>query len=159
MRRTKVRLGRSILAAGTALCCCLGAAGEAKATLGGDVASVASNGQHLVAATRVLKLATGELHILQVPSGIVVHEYLSPSGAVYAVTWRGARAPDLRELLGPYFTQVAHRDAGEFAGHHRLSLVGSDLLVRSSGHRGAFVGRAWVPSLVPSGVNVDTSIE
>lgn len=159
MRRANVRFGKSALAAGAIVCSSLGVAGQAHATLGGDVASVAANEQHLVAAKQVQKLASGELHILQLPSGIVVHEYVSSTGAVYAVTWRGSRMPDLRELLGPYFTQLSQRGSREPSGHHRMSMVGSDLVLRSSGHRGSFVGRAWVPSLLPSGVNVDTSIE
>jgi hypothetical protein len=135
------------------LCCSLGAAREASATLGGDVASIASNEQRLAGARRVEKLASGERHDLQLRSGIVVHEYVSAAGAVYAISWSGPTMPDLRELLGPYFGQLERREGG--GGHNRMTIVGSDLVVRSGGRRGSFAGRAWVPSLVPSGVNVE----
>jgi hypothetical protein len=40
-----------------------------------------------------------------------------------------------------------------------MTLTGSDLVIQSSGHRRSFVGRAWVPSLVPSSVNLDNVLE
>jgi hypothetical protein len=133
-----------------------GATREARATLGGDVASVATNERSLVAARHIEKLAVGERHVLVLPSGTVVHEYLSASGAVYAITWRGPRRPDLRELLGAYFPQLATRVPG---GHHRVDFTGVDLRVQAMGHRRSSSGRAWVPSLVPAGVSVDASVE
>jgi hypothetical protein len=155
----KLKLGRVFLAASVILCG-LGARQDAHATLGGDAASVAANQQHLGAARQVQKLAAGERHDLQLPSGIVVHEYVSPQGAVYAITWRGPRKPDLRELLGSYFAQLSRRELRRAGGgHHRLDLDGEDLVLRSSGHRSSFTGRAWVPSLVPAGVNVDTALD
>lgn len=159
MRTTKGRLFRVSFAIAVASSCCLGAAREAGATLGGDLASVATNQQHLAATRQVTKLASGERHDLQLASGIVVHEYVSPAGEVYAITWRGPRVPDLRELLGRYFTQLANRDSRPRGGHHRMTLNGADLVIQSSGHRRSFAGRAWVPSLVPSGVNLDSVLE
>ncbi len=159
MRVTNIKLARALLAASIVSCSCLVAARDAHATLGGDVASVVSNEQHLVATRQVVKLASGERHELQLPSGIVVHEYVSPAGAVYAITWHGPRKPDLRELLGPYFAQLAQRSSQARLGHHRMLLEGNDLVIRSSGHRGTSSGRAWVPSLVPAGVNLDTTLE
>jgi len=139
--------------------CGLGAAGRAGATLGGDVPSVLANQAHLGAARQVQKVAGGERHELTLPSGIVVHQYVSARGAVYAITWKGPRLPDLRELLGPYFAQLERRDAYAPLGHHRLSLDGTDFSIRSAGHRGSFSGRAWVPSLVPAGVTIDNSLD
>jgi hypothetical protein len=150
-----MKIGRAFLATGAITGCLLGVPKNAHATLGGDVVSIAANEEHLNGVRHVLKLASGERHDLELPSGIVVHQYVAPGGAVYAITWRGPRMPDLRELLGPYFEQLARRDLRPWNGHHRVNLVGSDLMVRSSGHRGSFAGRAWVPSLVPAGIGVD----
>jgi hypothetical protein len=130
---------------------------DARATLGGDVTSVEANQRQLGGARNVKKLATGERHDLTLPTGVVVHEYVSASGAVYAITWHGPQMPDLRELMGPYFAQLSHRTSR--LGHHQLSLTGADLEVRSAGHRHTFGGRAWVPSLVPAGVTIDASLE
>jgi hypothetical protein len=159
MREARGKLARLLVATSVASCCCLGAAQDANATLGGDVASVAANQRNLGGARQVQKLASGERHELQLPSGIVVREYVAPGGAVYAITWRGPRMPDLRELLGPYFAQLARRDVRQREGHHRLTLTGSDLEIRASGHRRTFAGRAWVPSLVPAGVDLDAVLD
>jgi hypothetical protein len=148
---------RALVATAIVVFGCFGTEGRARATLGGDAASVADNQAHLGAARIVRKLASGERHELTLPSGLVVHEYVSPNGAVYAVTWSGPRMPDLRELLGPYFAQLSA--GASKGGHHHVSLTGSDLVVRSAGHRGSFAGRAWVPSLVPPGVKVDVSLD
>jgi hypothetical protein len=152
-----VKLCRTLAASSVLVLACLGNASDAHATLGGDVASVAANSRGLGAARQVKTLPAGERHELTLPSGIVVHEYVSPGGAVYAITWRGPRMPDLRELLGPYFAQLSGRASS--GGHHRMNLTGSDLVVQSVGHRRWFTGRAWVPSLVPPGVKVDASLD
>jgi Protein of unknown function (DUF2844) len=154
------KLGKTVAATGALLIGCLGVGPEARATLGGNVASIDENQAHLGGARRVETLATGERHVIELPSGIVLHEYVSPSGAVYAIAWRGPRMPDLRELLGAYFTQLSDRTGRAPGGsHHRMNLTGTDLVVQSSGHRGSFAGRAWVPSLVPSGVEIDASLD
>jgi hypothetical protein len=40
-----------------------------------------------------------------------------------------------------------------------MNVDGSDLVIRSAGHNHSFAGRAWVPSLLPAGVNPDTSLD
>jgi hypothetical protein len=158
MGAINARVGRALVATCLVVGCWL-TGQDAQATLGGDGASVAANQQHLGGALQMQKLAQGERHELRLPSGIVVREYVSPGGAVYAITWSGPTMPDLRELLGSYFAQLARRDSHPHSGHHRMTMTGSDLEIRSSGHGRAFVGRAWVPSLVPAGVHPDTSLD
>jgi hypothetical protein len=151
------RLGRVLVAGAAAVAGVTCAASDARATLGADVASVDADVQATTATRVVQKLAVGERHELTLPSGTVVHEYLSPAGAVYAITWRGPRMPDLRTMLGPYFAQLSH--ARMKGSHHDATLTGTDFVLRSAGHGNNFSGRAWVPSLVPAGVAVDASLE
>jgi hypothetical protein len=124
---------------------------DAHATLGGDVPSIEANAVALGGVRSVQPTATGERHDVVLPSGTVVHEYVSSAGAVYAISWQGVGPANLRELLGPRFAQVegAHRSGG----HHVWSFVGADLIVRTMGHRRTFAGHAWIPSLVPAGVD------
>lgn len=154
---TSKNLGRALLAV-CVVCVGVGAGRTAHATLGGNVASIAVNHQHLGGDQHVLKLASGERHELQLPSGIVVHQYVSSTGAVYAVAWSGPRMPDLRELLGTYFPKMAQARRLPTGGHTIMVREGDDLVVQSTGHHGRFVGRAWVPSLAPAGVNLDSSL-
>lgn len=134
---------------------CLAAPRDARATLGGDLTSVAENQQHLSSTRQVIRIPSGERHDLLLPSGTLVREYVSPSGAVYAISWRGPRVPDLRELLGPHFAELANRD--RTGGHNRMTVTGADLVVQATGHRRSFEGRAWIPSLVPAGVRPELS--
>lgn len=151
------KLCRLALAAAGALCSAALAAPDAHATLGGDVASIAVNEQRMGASRHVHKLASGERHDLTLASGTVVREYVSATGVVYAVTWRGPRIPDLRELLGSHFAELSDRDPG--GGHHRMTVTRADFMVRSIGHGHSFAGRAWVPSLVPSGAHPEIALD
>jgi hypothetical protein len=153
----QTNLGRTLVATTLLVAGWLGAARDAHATLGGDVASVVSNAERLGGARQVEKVRVGERHEIVLPSGIVVHEYLSPAGAVYAITWRGPRMPNLRELLGPHFGELSSKDPR--TGLHRLNVTLPDLVIRSSGHARTFVGVAWAPALVPPDVNPGTDLD
>ena len=157
VRRVRRFRPRLALVAAAAVFAVVGVAGDAGARLGADVASVDADVQAYAATRTVQKLAVGERHELTLPSGIVLHEYLAPSGAVYAVTWRGTRAPDLKAMLGAYFPQLA--SASKRGSHHDATLTGTDFVMRSIGHGHDVHGRAWVPSLVPAGVTIDASID
>ncbi|PMS22727.1 hypothetical protein C0Z18_04015 [Trinickia dabaoshanensis] len=89
-------------------------------------------------------------------SGTVVREYVSSAGTVFGIAWNGPRMPDLATLLGTYFTQfdssrAALRAANPGRGPLDLELPG--LVVRSSGHMGAFSGQAYLPQSLPAGVS------
>jgi hypothetical protein len=115
------------------------------------VSSVAVNHASLGGALHVTALGQGERHELTLPSGVVVRQYVA-GGTVYAIAWSGPRPPNLRELLGAYFSKLDGASGG--SSHHRMSLKGADFRVETMAHRGSFTGRAWVPSLVPAGVDV-----
>jgi hypothetical protein len=89
--------------------------------------------------------------------GIVVREYVSQSGTVFGVAWRGPQPPDLSALLGSYFPQyVAGVKASHAAGVHGPGVVEQPgLVVHSGGHMGAFSGQAWLPQALPAGVSAD----
>jgi hypothetical protein len=126
---------------------------RAGATLGDDAASVAANAQRLKGSHVVRQLASVERHELLLPSGVLVEQYVAPGGKVFAIAWHGPRVPNLRELLGNYFGELAN---GPRLGHHLVMVRGSDVVIQSSGHRLSFSGRAWVPSLVPTGVQLES---
>ena len=132
----------------------------AHATLGGDIATITANQQHLSAKRSVQTMTNGQRHDLTLASGVVVREYLSAKGAVYAVSWRGPRQPNLTELLGGYFAQLSTPQKGRRrGGHHHLAINNDDLVVQASGHNNYFSGRAWVPSLVPAGVEPTLAVQ
>jgi Protein of unknown function (DUF2844) len=155
MTRRLVGIGKNLARVGTIVASIVLAPGIAHATLGGDVVSVHKNQMAIGGELRLERCAYGERHVMQLANGTVVRQYLSPSGMVYAVTWRGPRTPNLRELLGTYFAQLSRLDRAR-GGRHAMTLTGDDFLMRSIGRRDLFAGGAWVPSLLPSGVDPQT---
>jgi hypothetical protein len=149
----RIRLGGALVPVSVVLLLGLGIPRQAEATLAGDVVSVLTNQARLGASRTEQKLATGTRHDLYLPSGTIVHEYVSLAGAVYAIDWRGPRMPNLRELLGSYFASLD--EPGSIQELHRRNVSGDDFELRSFAHRGFFAGRAWVPSKVPAGVRPD----
>jgi hypothetical protein len=89
------------------------------------------------------------------PSGIAVNEYVGPDGRVFAVTWRGRTPPNLATLLGAYFMQYQHAaNAGGLTAHglHHASVRGSEVVVETAGHMRDMWGRAFLPAMLPPGV-------
>jgi hypothetical protein len=86
--------------------------------------------------------------------GTKVREYAAPSGAIFGVAWQGRRPPDLSVLLGPYYSEYASAAAAQrHKDLHRTRIETPDAVVMMAGHMGHAVGHAYVPSLVPSGVD------
>jgi hypothetical protein len=87
----------------------------------------------------------------QLDSGTLIQEFVDGSGTVFAVSWSGPFLPDLKELLGAHFDAMAAQGATQGAQHSRLAVQSSDAVIVSTGHMGAFEGRAWLPSRLPPG--------
>ena len=126
-----------------------------RAALGGSEATVETDRLAVGATSRVLPLAGYTVHELQAPSGTVVREYVSPAGTVFGVAWHGPSMPDLRQVLGTYFDRYVEATTQRgVRGAVSIELPG--LVVHSSGHMRAFVGRAYIPEALPQGVVADS---
>jgi Protein of unknown function (DUF2844) len=125
------------------------------AALGGDESSVHADQAQMGASVRITRTATHAVHELQAPGGQVIREYVSPSGAVFAIAWQGASKPDLKQLLGGHFEEVQH--AMQRRGVRRGPVVINEpgVVLEMGGHMRAFAGRAYLPQLLPSGVQAD----
>ena len=105
--------------------------------------------------TRVMAGYTIQENLLD--NGTRVQEFVTPTGVVFAVAWRGPVLPDLKALLGDYLSIFQrHTDSARQAGLRGgpVNLVQAGLVLRSSGRMGDFSGHAYVPALVPVGVNI-----
>ena len=104
--------------------------------------------------------AAGLLYTVQtvvLETGTSVTEYVTASGVVFAVRWTGPVLPDYALVLGVHFKTFQDAALAERAHGKRGGSVGvnvGDLVVGSAGHMGSYQGYAYVPSLVPSGVDV-----
>ena len=143
---------------GTALCSFVVAAilaPPAFAGLGADSTSVQADLARMKGSLRVTSTAAFSVHEITTSSGTVVREYVSPDDKVFAVSWRGPFVPDLRQVLGGYYAQFVQAASAPHAGGHRhLAVTQPGLVVESSGHMRAFVGRAWAPDLLPQNFSV-----
>ena len=128
----------------------------AMATLGEVATSVQTDATHMKAEERVTQNdAAYAVHELRLPSGTVVKEYTAPGGKVFAVTWQGPSLPDLQQLLGAYFNIYLTEAQKQSASRSQLLIQQPQLVVKAGGHLRAFVGRAYVPQLVPQNLVID----
>jgi Protein of unknown function (DUF2844) len=145
--------------AGVAL---LGLSLPAWASLGGNVSTIESDRAQMNASVQVTQHDSYEVHEMQASGGTVVDEYVSPAGAVFAVTWHGQFPPQMQQILGTYFQQYSaalqaqsNPDQPRIYGHRPLNIQQDGLVVQTSGHMRAHAGRAYIPSLIPQGVTVN----
>ena len=132
----------------------------ASASLGGDASSVDADRVHAQGALlRITGVGPYTVHEMQAASGTVLREYSSSTGQVFGVAWQGPWMPDLQQLLGAYFERyqaaVRAAQAGR-RGHGPLVIDTPELVVRMGGHPRAFFGNAYLPALVPQGMQAQS---
>jgi hypothetical protein len=132
----------------------------AKASLGGDVSSVRTDQVHLQG---TLKTTTNGIYTTQevkTPNGVVVREFVSSAGQVFAVAWQGPTRPDLQQVLGNYFQTFKSAVQATTNKNHRIArnsfaIKQPGLVVEMGGHMRWLVGRAYIPTMVPSEVRLE----
>jgi hypothetical protein len=95
-------------------------------------------------------------------NGTIVRELATPAGVVFAAIWRGPVLPDLGLLLGDYFeTFKTETDQARATGKRGspVNIQRSDLVFSSSGRMRRFFGYAFVPALIPTGVNINDLLQ
>jgi len=126
------------------------------AGLGGDAASVDVDVAKMKGQARATPVAGYTMSEITLPSGTVVHEFVSSEGKVFAVSWKGMAVPDLSQTLGTYFAEYkAAAAATPHASHHNLTVQQPDLVVRTGGHMRNWYGQAYVRSLLPPNFSPD----
>ncbi len=128
----------------------------AAASLGGNLNSVEAD-RAFLRGTLERTAATGySVRQIRMPNGVVVREYVSLAGNVFAVSWQGPTRPDLRELLGPYFETYIQSIPPKMKfrlvrGPVRIEANG--LVVEMAGHARWLIGRAYLTTMLPAGVS------
>ena len=125
---------------------------SAFAVLGDSAGSVLTDQARMKGTLHSTDLKTYVMHQIST-QGTVVREYVSPAGAVFGVAWEGQFPPDFQHLLGPYYQQ-ASQAAAEHARPRRAPVVidTPGLVFQQTGHVRSFHGVAYIPQLVPNGV-------
>lgn len=110
-------------------------------------------------ATKPSTLSSGYLLYESVAdNGTTVQEFATPAGVVFAISWSGPVLPDLSSLLGNHFGQFQqHVEQRRKAGLRGspVVLTSPGLVVQSTGRMRDFAGHAFVPALVPTGVQIE----
>lgn len=131
---------------------------RASAALGGDVTSVEADQQQMKAKRAVQTNAKYSVHEITTPYGTIVREYVSANGTVFGVAWRGPFLPNFPQLLGNHYAEFAQAAQDAMAARPRrsrnasLSVAKPDLVMHSAGHTRAYAGHAYVPGMIPQGV-------
>jgi hypothetical protein len=160
--RSSIKLKMLVMAAVLTIAA---AAVPARASLGGDAASIQADQIHLQGRRTMRTAGSYTVHEIQGPGGTVVREYISTGGMVFGVAWQGPWVPDMRQLLGSYFDQFARANQAQAQANQaqngarmrrRPVLIDvPGLVVQIGGHPRAFAGRAYVPEMLPSGVGAE----
>lgn len=133
----------------------------AHAVLGGDVSTIATDQARLKAAGRAVAAAvsaTVQSHEMTLADGSSIREYVNPAGIVFAVAWSTRFKPKLTPLLGVHslsYAAAASAASNRAGIQRRIVLQRDDLVVHATSHLNAYVGVAYLQSLVPEGVRVD----
>ena len=140
-------------------CCALFCSHAAQAVLGAAADTIQAdqirfNGERKASVSRQMTT-----HEIRLRDGSSIKEYVNAAGVVFAVSWRTRLKPDLEALLGAPF--AAHpATAGAASGvasiKRQPSIRRPDLVVHQAGRMNAFAGLAYVPNLVPEGIDADT---
>jgi hypothetical protein len=125
------------------------------ATLGGSVESVVTDQSKLHAKRAVVERQDYTIHEITGDDGTVIREYITPAGKVFGVSWTGPTIPDLPQLLGTYNAEFQTAIRAKRGRRSSAAVHNPDLVVESTGHMRAFHGRAYLNSMLPSGVTED----
>jgi hypothetical protein len=150
--------GRRAMLIGLALSAAVFAfAHQSQATLGEPTGSIESDRAVLSAEPAVTSSGNGYTVREMSSPAVTVREYVSPSGIVFAVAWKGLTTPDLSQLLGSYADeyQKALQQTPRQKGARHLQVKSQNVIVERWGHMRALHGRAYVPALIPPGVSTD----
>lgn len=129
----------------------------AMAVLGDNAASVLTDQARMKGTLRSVDNGTYVMHEIISATGTVVREFVSPAGVVFGVAWEGQFPPDLQQLLGPYYQQAQRAATPEQQQHRKRAPVVIEtpgLVMYETGHMRSFHGQAYIPQLVPQGVQV-----
>jgi hypothetical protein len=123
------------------------------------VTSVQADQQQMKAKRAVQANGKYSVHEITTPYGTVVREYVSPQGKVFGVAWRGPFLPNFQQLLGSYYGTFAQAAQNARAAQPRrsrnapLTVEQPELVMHSAGHTRAYAGQAYVPGMIPPGID------
>jgi hypothetical protein len=134
----------------------------ARAVLGDSAASVLTDQARMKGTLRSVDRGTYVMHEITTTTG-AVREFVSPGGAVFGVAWEGQFPPHFQQLLGAYYQQAQQASASQQpqqasasqqprARRAPIVVETPGLVFQQTGHARSFHGVAYIPQLIPNGV-------
>ena len=130
--------------------------------LGDNAASVLTDQARLKGTLNSVDRQAYVMHEITASSGAKVREYVSPAGQVFGVAWEGQFPPNFQQLLGPYYQeaqqaatqQQAQESSAQQPPRRRGPVVINTpkIVFVNVGHIHSFHGVAYIPQMVPQGV-------
>lgn len=130
----------------------------ASAGLGASTDSIRDDQLSMRARITIIPVRDCTVHGLSSPLGMVIREYVSSNGTVFAISWHGPFAPDMHRVLAKRFELYSlelKKQNTRTMGHSALDIRTPFLAMESVGHMRAYARRAYNPSLLPAGINSD----
>ena len=119
-----------------------------QAELGGNVASIFSEQKEFNSQLTNKQQSGFVIYTQTLPSGLILQEYISGAGNIFAVTWSGPALPNLQILLGNYFKDYL---TALQESRRSIYLNNENIIIQSSGMMGAFQGFAYLLKQAPAG--------
>ena len=86
---------------------------------------------------------------------VEIHEYLTTSGFVFGIAWRGGSKPDLAPLLGNFYSRYQTALAQITTARTPVAVQTADFVLQTGGRMNDFFGLAFLPTLAPPGVSLN----
>jgi hypothetical protein len=127
----------------------------AQAELGGNLASITQEEKIFGSSLTSSPQANYIIYTQSISPDLVIKQYMSNSGNIFGVSWRGSTLPNYEVLLGNYYSNY-------LSAHQRnprsVFLRDANLVLESGGMMGGYIGRAYLPKQLPVGMT-PTSIQ
>ncbi len=125
---------------------------EARAALGDDVSTIASDQARLRASLRVTEMRGYSVHELTPPDGVAtIRQYVGTSRKVFAVSWSGGWRPKLRDVLGTRYDQFVAAMRGRSRVRGPVRIETPEMVVVMGSYLRISWGHVYLIDLAPPG--------
>ncbi len=121
----------------------------AQAELGGNLASIMQEQKTFGSTLTTSPQSNYTIYIQNISPDLVIKEYVSNSGNIFGVAWKGSTLPNFQVLLGSYYSNYL---SAQQQNPRSVFSQDNNLVIESGGVMGGYIGRAYLPKQVPTGL-------